>query len=392
MTWRWRATVGCLPSSQTSPELFPAASKPLLPLPGQPGGVPYPTVEWPIGEPTDADVERLNRELDRAFANDDPNGLGLSLAFVAVQGGRIVAERYGPETDVDTTLISWSMAKSVTQALLGVQIRRGLLSSTDIPAPVPEWSAPDDPRASITVDQLVKMRSGLAWTEEYTAADNDHDGTGEVPLSDVLEMLFGRGHADMANFAADMAAAHPAGEEFLYSSGTSNILARLVGDVACGHGTGLTGAERTDRTRRFMFDALFDPLGMASAAPRFDDAGTFIGSSYLYATARDFARFGLLYLRDGVWDGTRLLPEGWVDAARTPHAQGEDSLEMYGDHWWIYPCRWGSFRASGYEGQAIVVVPGLDLVLVRLGKTPYENGNDSLLLHLAEVISAFAET
>ncbi len=363
----------------------------MLPLPGQSEGVPFPVNEWPIGDPVDVDVDRLNRELDRAFANDDHDGLGLSLAFVAVQGGRIVAERYGPETDVDTTLISWSMAKSVTQALLGIQINQGLLASTDLPAPVPEWSDSDDARAAITIDDLLKMRSGLAWTEEYVTNEDAGDDDGDPPLSDVLEMLFGRGQADMAHFAADMPAAHPPGEEFLYSSGTSNILARLVGDLACGGDQTLTGAERAERTRDFMSEVLFDPLGVRSAAPRFDDAGTFTGSSFLYATARDFARFGLLYLRDGVWDGTRLLPEGWVDAARTPHAQGEDSLEMYGDHWWIYPCEWGSFRASGYEGQAIVVVPGLDLVLVRLGKTPYENGNDSLLLHLAEVISAFAE-
>ncbi len=366
-----------------STQPLPPDAAPLLPLPTQPGGVQFPTAEWPTGEPLGCDVERLNRELDRAFANDDPDGLGLSLAFVAVQGGRIVAERYGPETDVDTTLISWSMAKSVTHALLGAQIHQGLFESTDAPAPVPEWTAADDPRAAITVDHLLKMRSGLAWTEEYGAEQAD------APLSDVLEMLFGEGQADMAHFAAAMDAAHRPGDQFLYSSGTSNIVARLVGDVACGEQT-LTGTDRADRTRQFMQDALFGPLGMTSTEPRFDDAGTFVGSSYLYATARDFARFGLLYLRDGVWDGNRLLPEGWVDGARTPHAQEADSLEMYGDHWWIYPCRWGSFRASGYEGQAIVVVPGLDLVLVRLGKTPYVNGNDHLLLHLAEVISSFA--
>ena len=141
--------------------------------------------------------------------------------------------------------------------------------------------------------------------------------------------------------------------------------------------------------RRFMTDELFDPLGMSSADPCFDRSGTFVGSSFLYATARDFARFGLLHLRDGVWDGHRILPEGWVDDARRPLSVEPDSLNWYSRHWWVYPCTHGSFRASGYEGQAIVMVPGLDLVIVRLGKTPFENGADPLFSHLAELIACF---
>ena len=181
--------------------------------------------------------------------------------------------------------------------LTGFLVGDGRLAIDD-PAPVPEWRAPDDPRQPITVQQLLEMRSGLQFAEDYVDAG----------VSDVIEMLFGRGQHDVATFAAGFPLDHPPGAVWSYSSGTTNIVSRVVGDAVGGGEAGM---------RRFLQDRLFDPLGMASADPRFDEAGTFIGSSFLYATAHDFARFGYLYLRDGVWEGERLLPEGWVDHART---------------------------------------------------------------------------
>ena len=135
----------------------------------------------------------------------------------------------------------------------------------------------------------------------------------------------------------------------------------------------------------FMRSVLFQPLGMRSAAPRFDAAGTFIGSSYCFATARDFARFGLLYLRDGVWEGSRLLPEGWVDHARTPTPA---SSGWYGAHWWLALDDSGRFSANGYEGQYIVVDPRRDLVLVRLGVSSIEQ-RAHLLRRLRDVVETF---
>ncbi len=366
----------------------------LVDLPAQPDGVPFPSAGpdgWPVGPPVAADTTRLEAEIDRAFA--PPNevgseGLGESLALVVVQGGRIVAERYHPDGGTDP-LISWSMAKSITQALIGVANHSG--RTIDL-GPVAEaypgvaegWQA--DGRSAITGTQLLQMRSGLAWTEEYEAGDSGAEGD-EPALPDVLEMLFGTGADDHARFAAGQPLEHPPGEHFYYSSGTSNILAAILAEALAG--SNASAAEREAAVRKLIADDLAGPLGMTSADPRFDTAGTFVGSSYFYATARDFARFGLLYLRDGVWDGRRLLPEGWVDAARTPQALEPDSLNWYGQHWWVYPCSHGTFRASGYEGQAVAVVPGLDLVIVRLGKTPFANGNDPLFLHLAELISCF---
>lgn len=351
----------------------------LVPLPTQPADVPFPTEQWPVGDPVGADTARLAAELDRVFGpdNEETNGhLGLSLAVVVVQGGRIVSERYHPDLAAAEPLVSWSMAKSVTQALAGILVRDDRLDLG--PLKIEQWAFDD--RASITVSQLLAMRSGLAWVEEYEAED---DGT----LTDVLEMLLGAGSDDVARFASGKGLAHPPGDHYYYSSGTTNIVSWAVGQALGGGGVGVD--EREALTRRFMEEELFGPLGMRSADPRFDRSGTFVGSSFLYATARDYARFGLLYLRDGVWDGQRILPEGWVDLARTPQALEPDSLNWYGQHWWVYPCSHGSFRASGYEGQVVVVVPGLDLVIVRMGKTPFENGADPVFLHLAELISCF---
>ncbi len=356
----------------------------LVDLPSQPPDVAFPTEGWPTGQPVGADNLRLQAEITRAFAPPNEStvgdGLGQSLALLVVQGGRLVVERYHQDSGPDEPLISWSMAKSFTHALLGILVRQGRIDAVLGPTRLATWSAADDQRAAITVAQLLEMRSGLAWVEEY---EEDADGR----LTDVLEMLFGVGADDVAAFAADQPPAHRPGEHYYYSSGTTNILCRLVTATVADPAAPV--AEQEAAVRRFMTDELFAPLGMSSADPRFDPSATFIGSSFLYATARDFARFGLLYLRDGVWDGRRILPQGWVDDARRPRSLEPDSLNWYGRHWWVYPCSHGSFKASGYEGQAIVVAPGLDLIIVRLGKTPFENGADPLFCHLAELIACF---
>jgi CubicO group peptidase (beta-lactamase class C family) len=276
----------------------------------------------------------------------------VTLAEVVVRGGEVVHEHYGPDTDATTTLISWSTAKSLTHALVGIAVRQGLLD-VDAPAPVAEWAG--DERQGITLRQLLNMRSGLRFVEDYVDDSSSH----------CLDMLFGAGQADVAGYAAALPLDHEPGSTFNYSSGTTNIVARIVGEAVGGGEEGM---------RSFMEAELFGPLGMASADPRFDAAGTFVGSSFLYCTARDFARFGQLYLRDGVWDGGRILPEGWVDFARTPTEVPPEEDFGYGAHWWLWD-RQGfpeTFAAHGYEGQYIVVAPDRDLVVVRLGKTPVE--------------------
>lgn len=325
---------------------------PLHPLPPQPPGVPWPSPGhdgWPSGDGSAA-VEALVNEL---FS--DIERFGDTYAVVVVQGGHLRHERYGgalPSFEHDptpveptTNLLSWSMAKSITHALVGLLVADGRVD-LDAPAPVADWQ--DDERAAVTLQHLLEMRSGLDWREDYTDAG----------ASDVIEMLFGAGKADTATFAARRPLAAEPGTTFVYSSGTTNIVSRIVGDVVGG----------ADGVRKLL-DGVFGPIGMTSADARFDDAGTFLGSSFVYATARDFARFGLLYLRDGVWDGERILPEGWVDHARTLRSIDPEDGDGYGAHWWVEHDEFGTFRAQGYEGQSILVCPAKDAVVVRLGRT-----------------------
>jgi CubicO group peptidase (beta-lactamase class C family) len=335
-----------------------------VPLPAQPPDVAWPTLRWEQGPQLTGDPAALAALLDPVFAAEETPELGSSLAFVAVQGGRIVAERYGPGHDAGSTFISWSTAKSVTHAAVGMLVQDGLLDPA-APAGVAEWSAPGDERGRITTDDLLAMRSGLHFVEDYV----------DDSLSDCLEMLWGSGADDVAGYAAAQPLEHPVGETFNYSSGTTNIVARMICDRLAGAAPGGGSLDATGREavmRSFLRDRIFGPLGMSSATPKFDAAGTWVGSSYLFATARDFARFGLLYLRDGIWDGRRLLPEGWVDSARTIRSLDVDDGWWYGHHWWIRGDELGTFWANGYEGQMISCVPALDLVVVRLGKTPTE--------------------
>jgi CubicO group peptidase (beta-lactamase class C family) len=304
----------------------------------------------------------IDDRIDEIFSR--PDQLGVSLAMVVMVDGDVVVERYGvqpatvfgPETAVtaDTTLISWSTAKSMVHAAVGILVGDGLLDPA-APAPVPEWEG--TPKAAITLLDLLEMRPGLRFVEDYVDGDVSH----------CLTMLFGDGNTDMAGYAAGLPLDHRPGTVWNYSSGTTNIICRIVGELLGGR----------QATERFLHERLFGPVGMSSAIPKFDDAGTWVGSSYVYATAGDFARFGELYRNDGVTaTGVRLLPQGWADHGRTfvahdPEGAGRHGFD-YGRHWWMWPELPGSIAAHGYEGQYVVVVPDRALTLVHLGKTPRE--------------------
>lgn len=338
----------------------------LPPLPAQSVTTPWPADVWPEVEPA-ADVDRAR--LERAFAavlqEPAPDATGDTHSLLVVHRGAIVAEGYDSENGADRALVSWSMAKSITHAWVGMLQRDGKLDVT-APARVPEWQGEGDPRRGVTLEQLLRMVDGLDFLEDYVGGD----------VSNVIDMLFGRGKDDVAGYAASQPLAHPPGTFWSYSSGTSNIVARIAGTAVGG------GA---DGTLEYLHRELFDRLGMTSAKPRFDTAGTFIGSSFVFATARDFARFGLLHLRDGIWDGERLLPEGWVDHARTPTPA---SAGEYGAHWWLARDGSGRFSANGYRGQFTLCDPARDLVVVRLGgSTPEQRGN--VLRNLLEIVESF---
>jgi len=324
-----------------------------VPLPPQPAGLDWPTHDWPLGEPP------------RGFRLPDAPEFGATHALVLCWRGRVVLERYGPEHGPATPHISWSVAKSVLHALVGVLVRDGKLDPA-ARADVPAWRGAGDPRGAITLEQLLRMRSGLAWREDYVDAQQ----------SDVIEMLFGRGKDDVAAFAAELPLASAPDTTWCYSSGTSNLVASLAGRAIGGGG---------DACAAFLRRELFARIGMASATVRCDAAGTWIGSSFVFATARDFARFGQLYLRDGVWEGERILPVGWVEHARreTPGSAGE-----YGAHWWLPLRGEGMFSANGYRGQYVFVAPARDVVAVRLGDSTAEQ-QPLVREWLADVIAQF---
>ena len=290
--------------------------------------------------------------LDRLF-RESPDGPAKRVkAVVVVKDGNVVAERYATGFDARTPLLSFSVAKSFTNALLGILVRQGRVR-VDEPLAAPEWQAPGDPRHAITVEDLLRMRSGLALEEAESA------------FSPVARMEFL--HADMAAFAAAQPAKEPPGRHFEYTSGDTVLLSRLIGGRVGGGPAGL---------RAFARRELFDPLGMGDVTMEFDGQGTFVGSTYVYATARDYARFGMLFLKDGLADdGRRLLPEGWVAWSRRSTLGAP-----YGAGFWTNdgpsePAQWrveggfpkDGFFASGTLGQRIYIVPSARLVVVRFG-------------------------
>lgn len=335
----------------------------LVPLPTHPAGLPWPSAAWPTASPPAGwDLEQRVEEMF-----DARERFGVTHAVAVAHRGCLVLERYdgtlehwdrpaepvGPQT----RLMSWSVAKSVLHAAVGILVGQGLVELA-APAPVGPSSAPGDPRAAITVEDLLTMRDGLDWVEDYDLG---------AERSDVITMLFGgeaaEGVDDMAAFAADRPLAAEPGTRFAYSSGTSNVVSGVVAALVGRHQAYLDWLRRS----------LFRPLGMSSARPGMDRSGVWAASSYLHATARDWLRFGELYLRDGVWEDRRLLPAGWVDHGRRPRS-AYDHGTWFAAHWWTDRGPLGTFWASGFEGQTVTICPVLDLVVVRFGRTPEGSG------------------
>lgn len=353
---------GTAPAGQTVPA-FPVAP----PLPPQPAGVSWPTLTWATDLAPQPD--RLDDLIDSAFAHNPNPTLAQTDACVVVHRGRIVAERYGSGFNASTRVLSWSTAKSITQLALGVAVERGLIDPMAVPVH-PHWADPADPRHDITLQQLLQMRDGLDFEENYT----------DATTSDCLEMLWGTGADDVAGYAASRPVHSPAGERFNYSSGSTNIVV-----AALQRALGFDADAMSD----FLAEKVLGPIGVVDPELRFDAAGTWVGSSYLYLRPRDFARVGLLALRGGVWDGDRLVPEGWIDRARTAVSYDAEDGLFYGEGWWVYDDPWGTFGAKGFEGQAVLVSPGLDLVIARFGKTPIEHWT-ALESWYRDVIDCFA--
>ena len=340
------APTGAAPTPSASPKAvtpWPSTPHPMAPgvpasgFPSQPEGVTFPTETWPEGDwPAGIDRAVVDEAVDEAFAD---GGFARVRAVVIIHGGRLVYERYSPNEVNGRSKImpSFSIAKSFTSVLVGILVRDGRLA-VDAPASVPEWASPEDPRGAITPDDLLRMSSGLPWTQ------------GSYPNNpDPLGML---ASDDAAAYAAAKPLVSEPGTAFLYSDGNTVIIDRVLADlVGSGHAF-----------REFMRVELLDRIGINRLEMDFDGAGTWLGAWSADTTARNFAKLGLVYLRDGTWDGTRILPEGWVDYSRTPSATNPE----YGAGWWLDLLRPEVFYAIGVLGQVIAVDPAHDLTFVTL--------------------------
>ena len=326
---------------------------------------PAPSLLPPIAGPevTAPADPALIAALDHAFAKR-PNSI--THAVVIVHDGRIIAERYGPGFGVETPIHGWSMTKSVTNALIGVLVRQGKLS-LDGPAPVAAWSNPSDPRHAISVGALMRMSSGLDFgqslQQNWTTA-----------FDPTTQMVFA--NPDMAAIPERARTNAAPGALWRYSNGNILLLSRIVRDKVGGDAASVL---------RFAHAELFDKLGMTRPTLEFDAVGTPIGASHMWAPARDWARFGMLYLGDGVVGGERILPAGWADysARLTP---GSEAFG-YGAGFWTNrgdqtaarlhrpDMPEDSYFARGSLGQYVVIVPSARLVMVRMGtsRTPYED-------------------
>jgi len=344
----------------------------LAPLPAQPSDVPWPTTEWPVGAlPSDMDTAAFSAAIEDAFDKPAP-GLGETREVVIIRGGRLIYERAASGYTADMRLVSWSMAKSITQALVGVAVKQG---NVDIDQPMgnPHWAATDK-RAQIPWRTWLNMTDGMRYLEIEAKS---------VANSDASAKLFGPGRLDVANYCSGLPLIHEPGTHWNYNSCgivlTADALTRTI----------VPNPESPQARRaamlQWMHESLFDVIGM-KPQPEFDASGLYYGSALIYASARDFAKFGLLYMRDGMWDGQRVLPEGWVDFART--AGKSENADIYGAGWWVSPAEGDgkpykshidtgqqrdAFSAEGFEGQLALVVPSKDLIIVRLGYTPEQD-------------------
>jgi CubicO group peptidase (beta-lactamase class C family) len=368
----YRGPLGCLvvhdPLPAASPINVPSPAPSLLPA----------IAGSTLVEPADP---ALRAAIDRAFEETPSPPHRQTKAIVVVQKGRVIAERYAPGYGIDTPLIGWSATKSVTNALIGILVRQGKVSLSG-PAPIAGWANPKDPRHAITIDNLLRMNSGLDIGQSLTARASD-------AFDPTAQMVFVE--RDMAAFAERAPLKAAPGTQWTYTNGNTLLLSRIIRDKAGGDANAVLA---------FAHRELFDKLGMQHVTLEVDAVGTPIGSSHMLASARDWARFGLLYLNDGVVAGQRLLPEGWVDYSAAPTPGSE--RYGYATGFWTergdseganYRVKAGlpsdSFMARGAYGQYIIIVPSRRLVVARFGMafTPRDD-MDTVARLVADVIAA----
>jgi len=330
------------------------------------------TIAWPYGEkiadpiPSFINKIKLQAAVDSAMNATNNGQPAYTRAFLVVYDGKIIAEKYAAGFDRSTVMLGWSMSKSITGALIGMLVKQGKLDINQ-PAPVEEWKGTDKER--ISIKDLLQQSSGLDFVEEYDRP------------SDVTNMLFSKG--DMAAYTASRSLEHAPGTFFNYTSGNTNILSRIIRK---------TVGEKDYAA--FPYTELFYKINAYSFMLEPDASGTYIGSSYSYGTARDFARFGLLYYNNGNWNGEQLLSADWVADSKRP--AGANKLGWYGYQFWLngrdeldstrrrfndVPA--DCFFCGGFGGQNVFIIPSEKLVVVRMGLKEIDRNK-----YLKEVIAA----
>ena len=370
----YREGYGCViynPKSETAPESPPHVDAANVSAPALP-----PIADVDLVEPTHP---ALRQAVDRAFQERNEPPLIRTTAVLVLKNGKLIAERYGHGVGIDTPVLGFSATKSVTNALLGILVRQGKLDMHK-PAPFAQWADPADPRHAITPDQLLRQTSGLNLEQDNSGFDRN------------ARMMYVE--RDMAAFALGSTLQHPPGTQWAYADGHFTLLSRVIRDAVGG---------TAQEVAAFAERELFGPLGMRHALLEFDATGTPLGANYLFATGRDWARFGQLYLNDGMAGNQRILPPGWVKYSATQtlatgYGAGFWTNGVKGNAPWGGP--WGmpdvppdAFFAMGFMGQHVVVVPSEQLVVVRLGVSHHYDGLIKGMNRLvADVIAAQATT
>jgi len=330
----------------------------------------WPTDDWPVqlADPV-AKADEIKALEDFAFTLQEPDSARKGYrtdGLIIIKGGNIVYERYGRGFTETNRHLSWSVAKSFSSALVGVAVKQGALKLDDS---ICNYLRGYEGQAvcGITVKQVISFASGLAWQEEYE--DKGYQ------VSSVIAMFFGVGHRDQLKHILTHARAAAPGEAWLYSTGDAELAATVA----------KYALERKLGKKRQAWPLLFEKIGMKRVVLEEDALGSSLGGSHLYATPRDFAKFGWLFMNDGCWDGERILPEGWVTDSTTPSEYfvkyaPETEKESSGYAWWLnraipernMPSPWpdapeDSYAAQGHWGQRIIVIPSEDVVIVRTG-------------------------
>ncbi len=353
LTAKYLGSQGCvtLPAGQTSVSFTPVQVKSALPAASK--------QPWPMGDvlpkdplPAGIDAAKVKEALDAAF---EP-AAELTAAFVVTWKGRLIGEKYAPGITPQTPLESWSMGKSVTATMMGILIKQGVYQLTQ-PAPIPEWQGPGDPRAKITIADILRMSSGIRIK---APSDPDYDPSGTYP--DHLYLYTGR--VNSFQYAATRPQQWPPGTVGRYRN-TDPVLTNYLVRLAV--------EKRGEDYLSFPQRQLFDKIGVRTMVMETDPFGNFLTQGYEFMSARDWARLGNLYLQDGVWNKERILPEGFARFVSTLAPSWEaDKRPVYGGFFWIngdgrFPVPKEAYYMSGAGGQTTLIIPSHDLVVVRLG-------------------------